>query len=163
MRSLLIVSLTLFAAPAMAADSSSLTEMQEYVTQHGGTETPFHNAYWDNHAPGIYVDVISGQPLFSSTDKYDSGTGWPSFTQPIEGNFVKMKQDSSLGMDRTEVKSAFSNSHLGHVFDDGPPEKGGKRYCINSAALRFVPLAEMKKEGYGKYLVLFKNVASEGK
>lgn len=148
----LLPTLLLLAASANAAE---LTEMQEYVTQHGGTEQPFHNEYWDNHEEGIYVDVISGEPLFSSTDKFDSGTGWPSFTQPIGQNFVKEKTDSSLGMDRTEVKSTKANSHLGHVFHDGPKDKGGLRYCINSAAMRFVPKADLEKEGYGEYLPLF--------
>ena len=143
------------ACPAYAADTPKLDPMQEYVTQRGGTERPFHNAYWDHHEAGIYVDIISGEPLFSSTDKYDSKTGWPSFTQPIDQNFVKEKTDRTLGMQRTEVKSTKANSHLGHVFDDGQADKGGKRYCINSAALRFVPKADLKKEGYEKYLPLF--------
>lgn len=155
---LLIALLASSAATAQevkAVDKKKLTEMQEYVTQHGGTEKPFQNEYWDNHAEGIYVDVVSGKPLFSSTDKFDSGTGWPSFSKPIDDNFVATKSDKTLGMERTEVKSADSNSHLGHVFDDGPKDKGGKRYCINSAALNFIPKADLEKEGYGKYLVLF--------
>ena len=135
--------------------TKKLTSMQEYVTMQGGTEKPFDNEYWDHKEEGIYVDIISGEPLFSSTDKYDSGTGWPSFTRPIDENFIAEKQDLSHGMDRTEVKSTKSNAHLGHVFEDGPKETGGLRYCINSAALDFIPKADLEKEGYGKYLVLF--------
>ena len=132
-----------------------LSDMQKYVTMHGGTEKPFENEYWDHKEEGIYVDVISGKPLFSSTDKFDSGTGWPSFTQPIDANFIKKLPDNKLFMQRTEVKSADSDAHLGHVFDDGPKDKGGKRFCINSASLRFVPKAKLAEEGYGQYLSLF--------
>ncbi len=132
-----------------------LTDMQKYVTQHDGTEPPFKNEYWDNHEEGIYVDVVSGEPLFSSLDKFDSGTGWPSFTKPI--GEVETKTDTKLGMSRTEVRSASGDSHLGHVFTDGPKEKGGARYCINSSALRFVPKDKLAEEGYGEYLELFKD------
>lgn len=137
------------------AELKHLTDMQRYVTQHDGTETPFQNEYWDNHEPGIYVDVVSGEPLFSSTDKFDSGTGWPSFTKPIEGKNVKEKTDSKHGMIRTEVRSESGDSHLGHVFNDGPRDKGGMRYCINSASLRFIPKDKLAEEGYGQYLALF--------
>jgi peptide-methionine (R)-S-oxide reductase len=130
-----------------------LTDMQKYVTQHDGTEKPFENEYWDNHENGIYVDVVSGEPLFSSLDKFDSGTGWPSFTKPI--GEVKENTDTKLGMARTEVRSGNADSHLGHVFPDGPKEKGGLRYCINSAALRFIPASKLEAEGYGQYLSLF--------
>ncbi len=132
-----------------------LTEMQRYVTQHEGTEKPFQNEYWDNHEEGIYVDVVSGEPLFSSTDKFDSGTGWPSFTKPISDHMVSEKKDWKLGLPRTEVRSSSGDSHLGHVFPDGPKEKGGNRYCINSAAMKFIPKAEMAEKGYGEYLGLF--------
>lgn len=141
---------------ASAAEAVKLDAMQEYVIRQGGTEQPFKNKYWDNKADGIYVDVVTGKPLFSSTDKYDSGTGWPSFTRPIDDNDIIKKTDSAFGLDtRTEVKSKSSDGHLGHVFNDGPKEKGGYRYCINSAAMRFVPKAEMEAKGYGKYLALF--------
>ncbi|GIF69965.1 peptide methionine sulfoxide reductase MsrB [Asanoa ishikariensis] len=134
---------------------SRLTDNQFHVTQKDGTEPAFRNEYWDNHEPGIYVDVVSGQPLFSSTDKYDSGTGWPSFTKPIEGNVVRTKTDRTLWMSRTEVRSAGADSHLGHLFDDGPADAGGQRYCMNSAALRFIPVSELEAQGYGEYRSLF--------
>ncbi len=132
-----------------------LTDMQKYVTQHEGTEKPFENEYWDNHEEGIYVDVVSGEPLFSSTDKFDSGTGWPSFTKPITDHNVKTKTDTKLFMQRTEVRSSSGDSHLGHVFSDGPKEHGGQRFCINSAALKFIPKDKLEEQGYGEYLSLF--------
>ncbi len=136
---------------------ASLTSRQYKVTQEDSTEPAFRNEYWDNHEPGIYVDVVSGQPLFASTDKYDSRSGWPSFTKPIEPDAVTEKVDRSLFMKRVEVRSASADSHLGHVFDDGPADAGGLRYCMNSAALRFIPLAELEEQGYGRYRTLFEN------
>lgn len=132
-----------------------LTDAQYRVTQEDATEPAFRNEYWNNHQPGIYVDVVSGQPLFSSTDKYDSGTGWPSFTKPIDPDAVRTKTDWKLLLPRTEVRSSGADSHLGHVFPDGPRDAGGLRYCMNSAALRFVPAASLEAEGYGDYRHLF--------
>ncbi len=140
---------------ATADALSRLTPAQYRVTQDDGTEPPFRNEYWNNHEDGIYVDVVSGQPLFSSTDKYDSGTGWPSFTKPLDATAVTERVDGKLWMKRTEVRSSGADSHLGHVFDDGPRDAGGLRYCMNSAALRFIPAAQLEEQGYGDYRRLF--------
>ena len=143
-----------FSKPSSAELKQKLTSMQYAVTQNSATEPPFRNEFWDNHKPGIYVDIVSGKPLFSSLDKFDSGCGWPSFSRPLATNEVVERADLSHGMTRTEVRSSTADSHLGHVFDDGPgPTK--LRYCINSASLRFIPVENMEKEGYGKYLEPF--------
>ncbi|ANF45224.1 methionine sulfoxide reductase [Priestia megaterium] len=134
---------------------TTLTPIQYEVTQNDATEPPFRNEFWDHTEDGIYVDIVSGEPLFSSTDKYDAGCGWPSFTKAINKDEVKENMDVSHNMVRTEVRSKTANSHLGHLFDDGPQDAGGLRYCINSAALRFVPKEDLEKEGYGEYAVLF--------
>ena len=140
---------------------AALSKRQYAVTQEDATEPPFRNEFWDNHDDGIYVDVVSGEPLFSSTDKFESGSGWPSFTRPIESANVVRNSDRTLGMVRTEVRSTNADSHLGHLFDDGPVADGGLRYCINSAALRFVPVAELEAQGYGDYRSLFTSTSKE--
>jgi peptide methionine sulfoxide reductase msrA/msrB len=144
-----------FKKPGTAELKKKLSSEQFAVTQQCGTEPAFHNAYWNNHKPGIYVDVVSGEPLFSSLDKFDSGTGWPSFTRPLKESEVVEKKDTGFGTVRTEVRSKVADSHLGHVFDDGPTDKGGQRYCINSAALKFIPVEEMDQAGYAEYLEPF--------
>ena len=145
-----------------SAEAISRLSPEEFqVTQKNGTERPFENAYWNHDEPGIYVDIVSGEPLFSSLDKFDSNCGWPSFTKPVEPANVEERSDGSHGMRRTEVRSINGDSHLGHVFDDGPKDAGGLRYCINSASLRFIPVDELESEGYGEYLRLFENKDKE--
>ncbi|WP_285113624.1 peptide-methionine (R)-S-oxide reductase MsrB [Leifsonia sp. fls2-241-R2A-40a] len=136
---------------------SKLTQRQYAVTQEAATEPAFRNEFWNNHEEGLYVDIVSGEPLFASVNKYDSRSGWPSFTVPVEPGNIVEKVDSTYGMIRTEVRSAHGDSHLGHLFDDGPAEAGGLRYCINSAAMRFVPLAELDAAGYGEYTKIFES------
>lgn len=145
--------------PSDAVIKEKLSPTQFNVTQQQGTEPPFKNAYWDNKEPGIYVDVVSGEPLFTSLDKYDSKTGWPSFTKLLEPGNIVYKEDNGLLSSRTEVISKYGKSHLGHVFDDGPPPTN-QRFCMNSAALEFIPVKDLQKRGYGKYLPLFKNAVT---
>ena len=146
--------MTDYKKPSDSDLKTALSPLQYQVTQHEATERPFQNEYWNNHEAGIYVDVVSGEALFSSLDKYESGTGWPSFTKPLETANVKTKTDKSLFTERTEVRSAHADSHLGHLFDDGP-QPTGMRYCMNSASMRFIPVAKLAEEGYGQYLPLF--------
>lgn len=150
--------MTDFRKPSDAEIKRTLTPLQYEVTQHEVTETPFHNQYWDNHEAGIYVDVVSGEALFSSLDKFESGTGWPSFTKPLVPENVRTKTDRSLLMTRTEVRSAHADSHLGHLFDDGP-KPTGMRYCMNSASMRFIPVSQLEAEGYGEFVKLFEKPA----
>ena len=145
----------IYLKPSDSEIKRKLTPLQYAVTQREDTETPFRNIYWDNHEPGIYVDIVSGEPLFSSLDKYDSRTGWPSFTRPLEPANIHTKTDRLLGFSRTEVRSAHADSHLGHVFDDGP-RPTGLRYCMNSASMRFIPASQLEIAGYGQYAQLFK-------
>jgi peptide-methionine (R)-S-oxide reductase len=140
---------------------AQLTDEQYRVTQQSATEPAFHNAFWDKEDAGIYVDIVSGEPLFASTTKFESGCGWPSFTEPIDPDNVAEMPDLGHGMTRIEVRSAHGDSHLGHVFDDGPPDAGGLRYCINSAALRFIPVSDLEREGYGKFRKLFEPVEAK--
>lgn len=140
-----------FQKPSEDLIKSKLTKEQFEITQACGTEPPFRNAYWNEKRKGLYVDVVSGEPLFSSEDKYDSGSGWPSFTKPFQGTKVVEKADRTHGMIRVEVRSAAADSHLGHLFEDGPEDQGGLRYCINSASMRFIPFEDLEKEGYGEY------------
>ncbi|MGE0173676.1 MAG: peptide-methionine (R)-S-oxide reductase MsrB [Oligoflexales bacterium] len=149
-----------FSKPSTEELKKNLSEEQFEVTQEAGTERAFSNAYWDNKRPGIYVDVVSGEPLFSSLDKFDSGTGWPSFTRPLDSSNIVEKTDHKFFMKRTEVRSKHADSHLGHVFDDGP-KPTGLRYCMNSASLRFIPVDDLEKEGYGEYKKLFEGKPNE--
>lgn len=150
-----------FRKPDDEALKERLTQEQYEVTQNEGTERPFQNLYWNNHEPGIYVDVVSGEPLFSSLDKFDSGTGWPSFTRPLAPDNLVSRADHSSFMTRIEIRSRHGDSHLGHLFDDGPPPTG-RRYCMNSASLRFVPVSKLQEEGYGEYLPLFQKTSPSG-
>lgn len=142
--------------PSEEVLKKKLNELQYEVTQKAATERPFAEGYWNNHEAGLYVDIATGEPLFTSLDKFDSNCGWPSFTQPVDPEVVRELADRTHGMNRVEIRSRTGNSHLGHVFTDGPKDRGGLRYCINSASLRFIPVVDLEKEGYGDFIVLFK-------